>query len=286
MPSLVRVRRIRIVAVAADATRKWLAKVADTVPIQRGQGPGSRECGAIVARRAKPVRLVSRIVDGAQPPRGTELTSTALPCWSRDHGGAWHSIAPGTWTRNALVEACKHRLRDQGAHPILHPLAGSGARHRDSRAAGPQNRHAAHETGWRAPAGISGQRGFQHRLCLLPLRYRPAVKAHAVRLPAMLWQRVPRCLVPVHGYDGVVPTAAEEAAGLLASAGAATGAASASIARQHRPPASPAGIARQHRLPASPAPGRSGAQPRKPGAKPALKRALPDPHGRRFVRTS
>ena len=95
-------RRFRILAVVDDFTRECLALVADTS--LSGQRVG-RELDAIIARRGKPLSIVSD--------NGTELTSMAILRWSQEAGVDWHYIAPGKPTQNAFIESFNGRLRDE-----------------------------------------------------------------------------------------------------------------------------------------------------------------------------
>jgi putative transposase len=95
-------RRFRILAVVDDCTRECLALVADT------SMPGlrvARELDRILARRGRPAMIVSD--------NGTELTSNAVLRWADERGVAWHYIAPGKPTQNALIESFNGRLRDE-----------------------------------------------------------------------------------------------------------------------------------------------------------------------------
>ena len=95
-------RRLRILAIVDDFTRECLALVADTSL----SGPRvGRELDAIVARRGKPLMIVSD--------NGTELTSTAILRWSQETGVEWHYIAPGKPQQNAFIESFNGRLRDE-----------------------------------------------------------------------------------------------------------------------------------------------------------------------------
>jgi putative transposase len=95
-------RRFRILAVVDDFTRECLALVADTSLSGLRVG---RELDAIIARRSKPVSIVSD--------NGTELTSMAILRWSQDAHVDWHYIAPGKPTQNAFIESFNGRLRDE-----------------------------------------------------------------------------------------------------------------------------------------------------------------------------
>ena len=95
-------RRFRILAVVDDFTRECLALVADTSLSGTRVG---RELAAIVARRGKPLSIVSD--------NGTELTSMAILSWSQETQIFWHYIAPGKPTQNAFIESFNGRLRDE-----------------------------------------------------------------------------------------------------------------------------------------------------------------------------
>jgi len=95
-------RRFRILAVVDDFTRECLALVADTSLSGLRVG---RELDAIIARRGKPLSIVSD--------NGTELTSMAILGWSQDTKIDWHYIAPGKPTQNAFIESFNGRLRDE-----------------------------------------------------------------------------------------------------------------------------------------------------------------------------
>jgi putative transposase len=95
-------RRFRILAVVDDFTRECLALVADTSLSGLRVG---RELDTIVARRGKPVSIVSD--------NGTELTSMAILRWSQETKIAWHYIVPGKPTQNAFIESFNARLRDE-----------------------------------------------------------------------------------------------------------------------------------------------------------------------------
>lgn len=95
-------RRFRILAVVDDFTRECLTLVADT--FLSGARVG-REIDAIIARRGKPLSIVSD--------NGTELTSMAILEWSQETQIEWHYIAPGKPTQNAFIESFNGRLRDE-----------------------------------------------------------------------------------------------------------------------------------------------------------------------------
>lgn len=95
-------RRFRILAVVDDFTRECLALVADTSLSGLRVG---RELDAIVARRGRPLSIVSD--------NGTEFTSMAILGWSQETQVEWHYIAPGKPTQNAFIESFNGRLRDE-----------------------------------------------------------------------------------------------------------------------------------------------------------------------------
>ena len=95
-------RRFRILAVVDDFTRECLTLVVDTS--LSGVRVG-RELDAIVARRGRPLSIVSD--------NGTELTSMGILEWSQETQIGWHYIAPGKPTQNAFIESFNGRLRDE-----------------------------------------------------------------------------------------------------------------------------------------------------------------------------
>ena len=101
-------RRFRILAVVDDFTRECLCLVADT---SLSGARVARELDIVVARRGKPLSLVSD--------NGTELTSTAILKWSQETGADWHYIAPGKPTQNAFIESFNGRLRDELLNEVL-----------------------------------------------------------------------------------------------------------------------------------------------------------------------
>jgi putative transposase len=101
-------RRFRILAVVDDFTRECLCLVADT---SLSGARVARELDIVVARRGKPLSLVSD--------NGTELTSTAILKWSQETGTDWHYIAPGKPTQNAFIESFNGRLRDELLNEVL-----------------------------------------------------------------------------------------------------------------------------------------------------------------------
>jgi putative transposase len=94
--------QVRILAAVDDFTRECLALVADASLSGLRVG---RELDAIIARRRKPVSIVSD--------NGTELTSMAILRWSQDAHVDWHYIAPGKPTQNGFIESFNGRLRDE-----------------------------------------------------------------------------------------------------------------------------------------------------------------------------
>ena len=85
-----------------DYTRQALALVVDT---SIGGQRLARELDAIIARRGKPVTIVSD--------NGTEMTSRAILDWANRTGVAWHYIAPGKPQQNGFVESFNGRFRDE-----------------------------------------------------------------------------------------------------------------------------------------------------------------------------
>ena len=101
-------RRFRILAVVDDFSRECLCLVADT---SLSGARVARELDAVIARRGKPVNLVSD--------NGTEFTSLAILKWSQETTVEWHYIAPGKPTQNAFVESFNGRLRDELLNEVL-----------------------------------------------------------------------------------------------------------------------------------------------------------------------
>ena len=95
-------RRFRILTVVDDGTRECLARVADT---SLSGARVARELDRLVAERGRPKTIVSD--------NGTELTSNAILSWADDRRIAWHYIAPGKPTQNAIIESVNGRLRDE-----------------------------------------------------------------------------------------------------------------------------------------------------------------------------
>ena len=95
-------RRFRILCIVDDFTREALALVVDT---SIGSHRLARELDALIARRGKPLTIVSD--------NGTEMTSRALLEWTNRTGVDWHYIAPGKPIQNAFVESPNGRFRDE-----------------------------------------------------------------------------------------------------------------------------------------------------------------------------
>ena len=95
-------RRLRMLCIVDDYTREALALVVDT---SIGGKRLARKLDAIIARRGKPVTIVSD--------NGTEMTSRAILDWVNRTGVGWHSIAPGKPQQNGLVESFNGRFRDE-----------------------------------------------------------------------------------------------------------------------------------------------------------------------------
>jgi putative transposase len=79
--------------------------VAVVVDTSIGGRRRARELDAIIARRGKPVTIVSDT--------GTEMTSRAILEWANRTGVAWHYIAPGKPQQNGFVESFNGRFRDE-----------------------------------------------------------------------------------------------------------------------------------------------------------------------------
>lgn len=101
-------RRFRVLAVVDDYTRECLALVADT---SLSGVRVARELSALIARRGKPVTIVSD--------NGTELTSMAILKWCQETGVEWHYIAPGKPMQNGFVESFNGKLRDECLNETL-----------------------------------------------------------------------------------------------------------------------------------------------------------------------
>jgi putative transposase len=95
-------RRLRVLNVIDDATKRCLAAVVDTSISGRRV---VRELTALVARHGKPDLVVSD--------NGTEFTSNAVLAWCVQTGIAWHYIAPGKPMQNGICEAFNGRMRDE-----------------------------------------------------------------------------------------------------------------------------------------------------------------------------
>jgi transposase InsO family protein len=65
----------------------------------------ARELTELIARRAKPVMIVSH--------HGTEFTSNAILAWSKDHQVEWHFIAPSKPMQNGFCESFNGQMRDE-----------------------------------------------------------------------------------------------------------------------------------------------------------------------------
>ena len=101
-------RRFRILAVVDDCTRECLALVADT---SLSGLRVARELDAIVARRGRPIGIVSD--------NGTELTSNAILGWADRTRVRWHYIAPGKPQQNGFIESFNGRMRDEVLNETL-----------------------------------------------------------------------------------------------------------------------------------------------------------------------
>jgi transposase InsO family protein len=95
-------RRFRILNVVDDVTRECLAAIPDTSISGRRV---AREFNTLIEQRGKPDLIVSD--------SGTELTSNAIFIWAKEHGVAWHYIAPGKPMQNGYVEYFNGRMRDE-----------------------------------------------------------------------------------------------------------------------------------------------------------------------------
>jgi putative transposase len=95
-------RRLRILCLVDDFTREALALVVDT---SIGGQRLARELDAVIARRGKPLTIVSD--------NGTEMTSRAILDWTNRTGVGWHYIAPGKPQQNGFVESFIGRFRDE-----------------------------------------------------------------------------------------------------------------------------------------------------------------------------
>ena len=95
-------RRFRVLNIVDDVTRECLAAIPDTSISGRRV---ARELTNLIARRGKPGLIVSD--------NGTEFTSNAIFAWTREHGIAWHFIAPGKPMQNGFCESFNGRMRDE-----------------------------------------------------------------------------------------------------------------------------------------------------------------------------
>ena len=95
-------RQFRILNIADDVTRECLAAIPDTSISGKRV---ARELTALIEKRGKPQMIVSD--------HGTEFTSNAILGWARDHGVAWHYIAPGKPMQNGYIESFNGRMRDE-----------------------------------------------------------------------------------------------------------------------------------------------------------------------------
>jgi len=95
-------RRFRVLCIVDDFTREALALVVDT---SIGGHRLARELDGLIARRGKPVTIVSD--------NGTEMTSRAMLEWTNRTGVDWHYIAPGKPQQNGFVESFNGKLRDE-----------------------------------------------------------------------------------------------------------------------------------------------------------------------------
>lgn len=107
-------RRLRVLNIIDDATKRCLAAVVDTSISGRRV---VRELTALVARHGRPDLVVSD--------NGTELSSNAILKWQEEHRVEWHNIGPGKPMQNAFVERFNGRRRDECLNEPLFP----GLRH-------------------------------------------------------------------------------------------------------------------------------------------------------------
>src|SRR6202795_4371113 len=77
-------RRFRILNIVDDVTRECLAAIPDTSISGKRV---ARQPPTTIGGRGKPQMIVSD--------NGTEFTSNAILCWSKEHQVEWHYIAPG-----------------------------------------------------------------------------------------------------------------------------------------------------------------------------------------------
>jgi len=95
-------RRIRTLNIVDDFTRECLAIEVDTSLSGRRV---ARVLDTIGEIRGYPKTIVMD--------NGTELTSIAMACWSRDRKVRLHFIQPGKPTQNAFIESFTGRFRDE-----------------------------------------------------------------------------------------------------------------------------------------------------------------------------
>jgi putative transposase len=96
--------------VVDDCTRECLSMIAD---ISLSGAWVAREFAALFDARGKPQTSVSD--------NGTEFTSNAILMLVDDRKFAWHCIAPGKPTANAVIESLNGRLRDELLTETLFP---------------------------------------------------------------------------------------------------------------------------------------------------------------------
>ncbi|WP_373320574.1 DDE-type integrase/transposase/recombinase [Acetobacter cerevisiae] len=101
-------RRLRILTVINDFSRKNLLLVADT---SLSGGRVARELTSLVERYGKPLMIVSD--------NGTEFTSHAILKWADEIKVKWHYIAPGKPQQNGFVKNFNGRLRDECLNETL-----------------------------------------------------------------------------------------------------------------------------------------------------------------------
>jgi transposase InsO family protein len=103
-------RRFRVLNIVDDVTRECLAAIPDTSISGRRV---SRELTALIEGRGTPRMIVSD--------NGTEFTSNAVLCWSKQHRIEWHYIAPGKPMQNGYIESFNGRMRDELLNESLFP---------------------------------------------------------------------------------------------------------------------------------------------------------------------
>ena len=108
-------RRLRILNVLDDVTKRCLASVVDT---SISGGRVARELTALVALHGKPGVIVSD--------SGTEFTSNAILTWAEQMQVNWHYIAPGKPMQNGNCEAFNGRMRDELLNESLFIDLGQG----------------------------------------------------------------------------------------------------------------------------------------------------------------